>query len=89
MAAKEAKLVLESVSTSGNGTDAVKAVQQENFKDDAITSTRGIGLISFIKNKLPNWLKYIQPLAVITISFISLNYFLYLQNDGLNSIFSA
>jgi hypothetical protein len=41
----------------------------EKINDEGLI--RGIGLISLIKNKLPNWLKYI---LLIIISFISLYY---------------
>lgn len=54
-----------------NGTSSGITSSAGAEKTNAEDLIRGIGLISFIKNKLPNWLKYI---LLITISFISLVY---------------
>ena len=48
-------------------------VEKDKFKDAELSSMGFIGLISFIKSKLPNWLKYI---ILISVSFIYLNYFI-------------
>lgn len=58
------KFELESVSS---------VVEKDKFKDVELSSMGFIGLISFIKNKLPNWLKY---LILIGVSFIYLNNFI-------------
>lgn len=59
------------VELESKGTSSVITSSQgaEKINDESLI--RGIGLISLIKNKLPNWLKYI---LLITISFISLYY---------------
>src|SRR6267154_1967485 len=69
------KLGLETVAYATNGDEiaAVKPEQKGIFKKHGYKGIPGIGLISFIKNKLPDWFKYI---IILIISFISLNYFL-------------